>query len=366
MMNVEKKLYSVTQFNSLAKCGKQYEFRYLKNMPSSKTKDSYLLGDVVGKAIQGYVSLYPSMSEEDRANFSEQYLGSFYIRALNEALVQLGTPYYLIQNYLMGVFINNESPYCEYITSEGHTVSMDRKNVLAQLDMDFIEESAKPSFKWKYTPLSATRKDDRTLEKFSRYFKCVENGITTLANNGMLQGLEVAYPEFKFKHEGQLFDIGGYLDLLLQYSKPNGDPFYRVIEIKTSKPSANALDSSSACPNNAEFIKRDKQCNIYDNWARKEYGEAYKGMFYINTAYQNHLVPFNRDESVWADMVKQLLIADILVKNELFTATCGTGTHNPMAMVCEYAGNCPYVPAIVPVDKSKAKPASKRKAKTKQ
>jgi hypothetical protein len=231
--------------------------------------------------------------------------------------------------------------------------------------MDLTVASAEPTFLWKYNPLSATRKDDRTLEKFSRYFKCVENGITTLVNNGMLHELEVAYPEFKFLDEGQILDIEGYLDLLLQYKLPNGDTSYRVLEIKTSKPGASALDSASACPNHAEFIKRDKQCNFYDNWARKQFGEAYKGMFYMNTAYSNHLIPFNRDESVWQDLLKQALIADILVKNNLFVATCGTGTHNPMAMVCEYAGNCPYVPAIVPVDKTKAKPASKRKAKLK-
>lgn len=362
---MEKNKYSVTQFNSLSKCGKQYEFRYLQKLPSSKKKDSYLLGDVVGKAIQNYATLYPNMSEEQRSNFSEQHLGYYYISALGEALTSLGTPYYLIQNYITGVFNTPETPWVEYITKDGTSIQLDRKDVLTQLDMDFTLESETPTFLWKYKPLSAKRKDDRTLEKFSRYLKCVENGITTLVNGGMLYQLEVAYPEFPFTDEGLVFDMTGYLDLLLQYKLPDGSTTYRVLEIKTSKPGASTLESSSACTNNADFIKRDKQCNFYDNWARKRFGSAYRGLFYMNTAFQNHLVPFNKDETIWKDLVQQALIADVLVKNNLFVATCGTGTHNPMAMVCEYAGNCPYVPAITPEDATKAKPASKKKAKKK-
>ena len=358
-----KPTYSVSQFNSLGKCGEQYRLYNVVKMSPPPKKDNYFLGTVVGTTIQSYVASTLTMTDEERYERNRDVITTLYNEALFNMLVSLGTPQYLAANTIRGLLQEHETGTFDYITAQGEVVSIlaQPTDILSQLDLDYIKEAQKPSFKWAYKPLDARVKDDRSLVKFTSYLTCVMNGIDTLYENNFLNGLIEVFPEYKIDKEGTYYNLTGFLDLLLKYQSDSGETFYKIIELKTSKPKSTGLLSRSECEADANFVKRDKQCQFYDDWARTALGSEYRGLYYMNTSYKDHIIPYNKDEMLWHTTVQNSLIAMTMIENNLFLPCCGTGTTNLMANSCEFAAICQYIPAKPDAKSDVAKP--KRRSK---
>jgi hypothetical protein len=320
-------MYSASQFTSAMKCGWMWKLANIDHVQAMDTRVSWLLGTVVGNAIAELALTLRG------APLNMDTCDAAFIKHLCKTLKDHGTPDELID--LTVPLFKRQSKYMAY--NESGPQEIPHAQYLDWLDQKY--KAAQRGMAWKYDGQEKKSRKDRFLEKFPWYVNAVHNGYLTLCERGLLNRVVDVQAEFHAVQLGQEFDIHGYFDLLIVYE--NGK--VAVVEIKTSKLDRQDLDHASACGQDQNFCHKHLQSLMYHLMAKSLFRESFGGMFYMNSAYKQHLVRVDPDNDTQMRTVALMKSAHKLIQQEIFLPACGTSTRNHMADVCAYKKECCYV-----------------------
>lgn len=346
-------LWSVSQLNSMGTCGHQYKLKFIDRTPIGKFKFKRHLGSAVGATIQQLV-IEKYLPNQD-SPITEQDTREMFASQLGVILDKAGASSTVIQN-LQHLIVYPENPLIFFTYDTGAGVELTRKDFRIELDTQLTLEA--PRLTWRYGALSASKRESRDLEMLEVAVQAAHNGFTTLKENGLLQGLVKAEAEFEYLLQGSSLSVMGFLDLVLH----NAQGEVRVLEFKFSSAKPTGLQESVACEVRPEHISRDRQCVFYDEYAKIKWGSSYKGLFYLSTAYNGHILKYEMDPIVKKQIFEQAKIASTMRDQGLFVACCtGSGSHQ--SKMCDVVHQCVFVPMAPPKTEKLKKPRAPRKAK---
>ena len=343
MTQTEKNTWSVSALRSMTFCGESYRKRYVEKEAGAKPKQNRVMGEVVGTAIQWLCkqAKRPDFNAQESLNglvklaFSSALKTVFELPAEREKFTpqtKYCTPDFIVTNLRTYVKEYNEKTL-SFITEERKMVELERKEFIENLDKQILSYT---SLGWKYKPMSSTRSGDRLLHILPWYEEQIYNGFSTLLENGYLYNIEEVYDEFKFSSKGQHVILEGRYDLLIQYK----DKTFKLFEIKASE-AKKTLEPASKGPTE-DAVMRDLQVNFYDLSARKTFGDLFKGTFFMNVAYRDHIVQFKKNDLILQNFLQTLMNADALRNANIYLPSCGSANFDSAAVYCSHAHKCIY------------------------